>query len=215
MLRLPGDLGDLSCGMFHGGNIVLSLQVQLSGCNYNFFSATAYHRSGENARGGFRIPPKGGSFFKKRFQALNIPRECAGLTDLRRSRTTFCREAALTYLCARRAHLLSSQGEELPAPHSLFAAKRERAAGAVQERKRQGHQGSMSYMKRARAPGPPLCWVSALSPSGVGVSGVPSMLQVGQWLPNPRRFFSGTARRHRLGRRSRHGTSAPRRKCGV
>ena len=77
-----------------------------------------------------------------------------GLTDLRRSRTTFCREAALTYLCARRAHLLSSQGEELPAPHSLFAAKRERAAGAVQERKRQGHRGSPPDWKREWAPGP-------------------------------------------------------------
>ena len=33
--------------------------------------------------------------------------------------------------------------------------KRERAAGAVQERTRQGHRYSLSYTKRERAPGPP------------------------------------------------------------
>ena len=41
------------------------------------------------------------------------------------------------------------------------------------------------------------------------------LLQVGLRASWPRRFFSGTARRHRLGRRSRHGPSGPRRKCGV
>ena len=72
----------------------------------------------------------------------------------RQSRPLFCREAALTFLCGQRPHFFPSQREELPAPHSLFAAKRERAAGAVQETKRHGHQGSMSYTKREWAPGP-------------------------------------------------------------
>ena len=44
----------------------------------------------------------------------------------------------LTHPCGQGPHFFLPQGEASSAPHSLFAAKRERAAGAVQERKRQG-----------------------------------------------------------------------------
>ena len=55
----------------------------------------------------------------------------------------------------------------LSSPPFSFHAKRERAAGAVQERTRQGHGSPMPYMKRERAPGPPQSWVGALPASSV------------------------------------------------
>ena len=130
--------------------------------------------------------------------------------------------------------------------------QRERAAGAVQERKRQGHQGSMPYMKREWAPGPPqsrrfcgsamrhrtagrarfdggtmfprkpllfgqgtLAGCGRFPRARCGCRGCFLCFGWGSEPPGPRRFFSDTARRHRLGRRSRHGASAPRRRVSA
>ena len=56
---------------------------------------------------------------------------------LRRSRTLFCRKAAQTHPCGQRPRFLPPPRGVLPSPPFSFRAKRERAAGAVQERKRQ------------------------------------------------------------------------------
>ena len=151
----------------------------------------------------------------------------------------------LTQFCARRAHFLPPPRGVLSSPPVSFRAKRERAAGAVQERTRQGHGSLSSCMKHEWAPGPQRArrnaaqrkytpvgertarprlpeieqkrrrtrlgespsqslpcvkgaFTGALSLGPAGVSGVLFMLRVGQLHPDPRRFFSGTARRHRL-----------------
>ena len=71
----------------------------------------------------------------------------------RQSRTTFCREAALIF-CGQRPHFLPPPRGVLSSPPFSFRAKRERAAGAVPERTRQGHGSLSSCMKHEWAPGP-------------------------------------------------------------
>ena len=105
MLRFPGDLGDLSCGMFHGGNIVLSLKVQLSGCTYNFFSGTIYHPFGENARL-FRFPQKGGG----------SPSPCEGTKAPHAARPNFSLRPE--------GALLSSPRGRAPSPPFSFCRKK-------------------------------------------------------------------------------------------
>ena len=77
----------------------------------------------------------------------------------------------LTQFCARRAHFLPPPRGVLSSPPFSFRAKRERAAGAVQERTRQGHESLLPYMKREWAPGPPHSLVRALPERLRGVSG--------------------------------------------
>ena len=156
MLRFPGDLGDLSCGMFHGGNIVLSLQVQLSGCTYNFFSGTIYHPFGENARL-FRFPPKGGG----------SPSPCEGTKAPHAARPNFS-------LRPEGALLSSPRGSVFGPPFSFPPGKENGPPGGPRE-KRQGELRMSARWKKRMAP-----W----TPTGPGERApVKAPLCKGSWWP--------------------------------
>ena len=124
------------------------------------------------------------------------------------------RMRGLTYFCARRAHFLPPKRGASQPPILFSREKRTGRWSGPRENAPGGLRLSAPPEDEDGPLDPHLAGRVRFTKDCVGCRGA-LLLQVGLRASWPRRFLSGTARRHRLGRRSRHGPSGPRRKCGV